>query len=220
MLQTLTFNGWRQINALGSYFRYESGAAVGADSSIRVRADGQDLGLFLPGDDVQLPVELALWEITPVTPTCRGTVRLGVGKISSARLVGTVRVVEELNSNIQTTGGNSALTDTASLWQSTALVLPSENVRGLVVRSAILSVQAGSGGLIYARIAASPNTPSTAAGGNLATLISTSSFGGYSEASDHKINKRIPPNWGVYHMWFIGAPSALTNGFSLGTELE
>jgi hypothetical protein len=94
MLQTLTFSGPRLINAAASFFRYESGSAGGADESIRVRADGQDLGLYFPGDAIELPQAMGAWEITPSTPACAGTVRLGVGRVQSARLVGTVRVID------------------------------------------------------------------------------------------------------------------------------
>lgn len=94
MLQTLTFNGARVINAEASFFRYESGSAGGADESIKLRADGQDLGMYYPGDSVELPDRRAMWEITPTTAACAGTVRLGVGRVQSARLVGNVRVID------------------------------------------------------------------------------------------------------------------------------
>lgn len=94
MLQTLNFNGPRQINAQATFFRYESGSAGGADESIRVRADGSDLGLFWPGDSVELKDPAKLWEIVPATTSCAGVVRVGMGRVQSARLVGTVRVID------------------------------------------------------------------------------------------------------------------------------
>ncbi|MBY0235267.1 MAG: hypothetical protein K2W93_09815 [Burkholderiaceae bacterium] len=94
MLQTLNFNGPRQANGKASFFRYESGSAGGADESIRVRADGNDLGLFLPGDYVKLPIEASRWEILPTTPTTSGLIRLGLGEVGSARMVGNVRVID------------------------------------------------------------------------------------------------------------------------------
>lgn len=94
MLQTLNFNGPRQINAQATFFRYESGSAGGADESIRVRADGSDLGLFWPGDAVELNDPAKLWEIVPATPSCVGVVRVGMGRVQSARLVGTVQVID------------------------------------------------------------------------------------------------------------------------------
>lgn len=95
MLQTLNFTaGGRQIDAKANFFRFESCNAVGADESVRVRADGNDLGLFLPGDYVDLPTYATRWEIVPVTVTATGTVRLGVGKVGSSRLTGNVRIID------------------------------------------------------------------------------------------------------------------------------
>lgn len=96
MLQTFTFDGGgRLVNMQADYFRYESGGAAGADESIRMRMDGQDLGTYLPGDAITLPRRGVLFEITPVNPACSGVIRLGLGRLDSARLVGTVRVVDE-----------------------------------------------------------------------------------------------------------------------------
>lgn len=95
MLQTLNFPaGGRQINAKASFFRYEAAANGGSDESIRVRADGNDLGLFLPGDYVDLPVFASTWEVVPVTASTTGAVRLGVGRVNSSRLTGTVAIVD------------------------------------------------------------------------------------------------------------------------------
>lgn len=95
MLQTMTFSGaGRQINAQAIFFRYESGAASGADESIRLRADGNDLGSYYPGDDITLPIAATTWEIEPKSANCVGTVRLGMGRVSSSRLVGNVRVID------------------------------------------------------------------------------------------------------------------------------
>lgn len=95
MLQTFTFGGaGRIINAQARYFRYESGSANGADESIRVRAGGQDLGEYYPGDSIRLPADAVVWEIAPNNAACAGRVRLGVGNVESSRLVGRVEVVD------------------------------------------------------------------------------------------------------------------------------
>ena len=95
MLQTLNFlAGGRQIDAKANFFRYETCNAFGADESIRVKADGNDLGLFLPGDFVDLPIFATRWEVVPVTLSAIGTVRLGAGKVGSSRLTGNVRVLD------------------------------------------------------------------------------------------------------------------------------
>lgn len=85
--------GGRLINAAATFFRYEAAAAEQVQT-IRVRADGQDLGTFEVGDAVELPMQAARWEVVPVSATLTGTVRLGVGRVSSARLAGVVSVVD------------------------------------------------------------------------------------------------------------------------------
>jgi hypothetical protein len=94
MLQTIEFRGARQADAKASFFRYETCNAGGASQAIRVRADGNDLGLFLPGDYVNLPVFATRWEVIPATATATGTFRLGVGNVGSSRLTGVVSVVD------------------------------------------------------------------------------------------------------------------------------
>ena len=94
MLQTIGFSGARQIDAEANFFRYESGDAQGATTAIRVQADGQDLGVFLPGDDVQIEGRATRWLVTPITITCAGTIRIGRGRVTSSRSVGTVEVID------------------------------------------------------------------------------------------------------------------------------
>jgi len=95
MLQTINIPaGGRIVNAKASFFRYESASAGGADESLRVRADGNDLGTYLPGDAITLPIDAKNWELTPVTPTATATVRLGIAGVQSARLTGVVSVVD------------------------------------------------------------------------------------------------------------------------------
>lgn len=94
MLQTFTFSGARMIHARGTFARYEAGTAGGADETIRLRADGQDLGLYRPGDSIELPMPASVWELQPVTPTTSGELRIGMGRVQSARLVGNVRVID------------------------------------------------------------------------------------------------------------------------------
>lgn len=142
MLQTIAFPaGGRQIDAKASFFRYESCSANGADESMRVRADGNDLGLFLPGDYVDLPMAATRWELTTVTGTATGTVRLGMGEVGSSRLTGNVRVIDQ--SADKTAAGrqfySSALYPADAANVSFVGVLPNGAqvaVRALVLQSA------------------------------------------------------------------------------------
>ena len=98
MLQTFNIDGnGRQIDAAARFFRYEAGDAGGAALEIRVTADGQDLGSYLPGDAVRLPPgvpEATRWVFTPASAALAATVRLGRAEVESARLVGSVNVID------------------------------------------------------------------------------------------------------------------------------
>jgi len=153
--------GGRQVNAIASFFRYESGNAGGADESIRVRADGNDLGIYFPGDSIDLPIEARTWEIVPVTAICTGTIRLGVGRVQSARLVGTVRTIDSNRDDViaqkaftltSSYGGTAALFAAIGVWN------PAGSGRNAVVDEvgisspALTSVQLGLISLVPANL--------------------------------------------------------------------
>lgn len=143
MLQTFNVPaGGRQIDAAGNFFRYESASANGADETIRVRVDGNDLGSYLPGDSIRLPIAGKRWEVLPVTPTATMIVRIGLGSVESARLVGQVEVIDSAKSrvlsdnewivsmNLAPAGGGNFTT--AELWNATT-------DKGLAIKSVSLS---------------------------------------------------------------------------------
>jgi hypothetical protein len=95
VFQTIGFPaGGRQVDAKATFLRYEKSLVPGADESVRIRADGNDLGLFLPGDSVEIHQAAERWNVTPVDPTTTGVLRLGMGRVTSSRvaLAGTVNV--------------------------------------------------------------------------------------------------------------------------------
>lgn len=95
MLQTFTFTGTgRQINARGTFLRYESGTSGSGIAAVRVRADGADLGNIMPGDAIKLPQPVDRWELEPVEGDTLGTMRIGMGSVESSRLVGTVQTID------------------------------------------------------------------------------------------------------------------------------
>ncbi|MDN3921507.1 hypothetical protein [Roseateles violae] len=101
MFQNFTFDGGgRQINAQASYIRYEAETSGAINALVRIRADGQDLGEWLPGDSAELPAYVTMIEVTPVAGAV-GSVRIGVGKVSVSRVslsgqVGTTMVANKL----------------------------------------------------------------------------------------------------------------------------
>jgi hypothetical protein len=94
VIQSFQFSHpWRQIDAAGRFFRYESAAAIDGNVTIDVRADGQELGSMLPGDSIDLPVTCKLWEVRPRSTACTGLVKLGMSKVDTSRIDGPVPVL-------------------------------------------------------------------------------------------------------------------------------
>lgn len=170
MLQTINFQGSRQINTAATFFRYESGSAGGADESIRVRADGADLGLYWPGDAVELPRQCSTWDIEPITPGCTGAVRVGMGRVESARLLGNVRVVD---SGVDKTRAGSQFVAAPSL-NGIAGVFSIVTVYPTTKKAAIkrLMVSSSSAGFVYLGTGTgAPTTNPIAQGGMRNKLI-------------------------------------------------
>lgn len=95
MLQTFNVPaGGRIINAKARFFRFESAGFDTTDQTLRLRADGQDLGVYLPGDSITLPIDAKTWEVAPASATQTSVVRLGIGTVQTARLLGVVQVVD------------------------------------------------------------------------------------------------------------------------------
>lgn len=93
MIQTYTVPvSGRQINAAGTFFRYESSGIEGSDQSLKVRIDGNDAGTFLPGDSIEIPGQASTWELVPLS--CSAIVKVGFGRITSVRtaVVGSMSV--------------------------------------------------------------------------------------------------------------------------------
>lgn len=94
MLQTYGFTGaGRQIDAAGTSFRYESGTDSGGVTELTLRVDGVPVGTFEPGDQLDIPTACKRWELVPTSSTCNGRVRIGMGRVTSAKLNGTVSVI-------------------------------------------------------------------------------------------------------------------------------
>lgn len=218
MFQTLNFNGPRQVNIDATFFRYESGTAGGTDEAVRVRAGGQDLGEFYPGDSVELPISAQTWEITPVNPITSGKVRLGMGRVQSARLSGVVRVVDEITDAMTTFTFLPPLAVAA--FQVTQVVAPSANARGIILRQAYATAQSGSGGSANASFIAAKSTPvSFSVPAQRYNVTGVSNNNGQLTSFSREMNKLLPPGWGIYAVSDIaGVPALQCNG-GVGYEL-
>jgi hypothetical protein len=95
MIQQFTFDGaGRQIDARGVTFRYESGTDASGITDLKLWIDGNAVGTLSPGDLLELPMEGKRWEVKPVSPTCYGVVKVGIGKITTTKVAGVVSTVD------------------------------------------------------------------------------------------------------------------------------
>lgn len=160
MLQTLRFPaGGRIVNALATFFRYEEAAAEQVQT-IRVRADGQDLGEFEVGDSVELPTAAKSWEIAPQSGTLVGYVRVGMGRVSSQRLTGMVQVIDggrQRTLNGSAVAGRDSATAAAGNVPFVQLWNPTGSGRRAVIKSMVASVSAA--GDVFAGFVTAQLTP-------------------------------------------------------------
>lgn len=94
----LAAGGESLVNVRGSYFRYNSGSAGGADTRIIVRADGGLYAILKPGQAVRLPDGLRVgnWRIENYLKAANiaGTVSIGEGWIDDNTITGDVNVID------------------------------------------------------------------------------------------------------------------------------
>lgn len=218
MFQTLNFNGDRLINAAATFFRYESGSAGGADESIRVRSDGQDLGIYYPGDSVELPDQRGTWEIKVTTPGCAGVVRLGVGRVQSARLVGIVGVTNKISAAVKATFGAG---NTAVGLNATQIIAPAANLNGLTIRRASCGITGTAGTTTgEARMIAAPVTPTSTVPATSFQICGTAVTGAASLSDNRNdMNYQLPPGWGIWIVNNISGAAAASTNYELTYEL-
>lgn len=119
-MQTYNFQATgRQIDAACNFIRYERENSGAVDASVRVRVDGADYGLWLPGDFAELEVRASRVELVPAAGAV-GEFRIGSGRFSSSRFLLTGQPTTNIgatvaarsaftNSNPTVTNGNGQL---------------------------------------------------------------------------------------------------------------
>lgn len=188
--------GGRQIDTKASFFRYESANSDGLDQTIRVRADGNDLGTYLPGDSIRLPVPATRWEVTPVSASMSCIVRLGLGEVDSARLAGIVSVSNRIGAGITAAYGNSAPPVGFTAINCIAAAL---NVKGLLIRRASVSINSAAGGTVVGRMIAAPVQPVSNIPANSYQMAGAVSQNGVNATTaKDELNYIIPAGFGVW----------------------
>lgn len=216
MLQTFNVPaGGRQIDAKANFFRYESSDMAGADETIRVRVDGSDLGTYLPGDSIRLPVDGKRWEVTPASGAQTCIVRLGLGQIETARLVGIVAITNKIGSGITQVEGSNPLPIGINVMP---IVAPAGNPRGLIVRRVFSQGQAGAGGALDMRVIAAPVQPVSSVPTNAYNLCGAYSSGAVSSDAFSNQNYQLPAGWGVWAYSNAITAAAVLNGWGLHYE--
>lgn len=121
-MQTFDFTAaGRQVNSLHNFIRYEREDTGAVLPGVRVRVDGNDLGVWLPGDWLELGERGSLVELSPVG-TAAGVFRIGLGRFGSQRnvLVGSISA-QVLNArNTQVTPAHVQRTVTSASAQMLA----------------------------------------------------------------------------------------------------
>lgn len=153
MIQTYNYSGQRQIDAKAQFIRFERDLSGAADPQIRVVVDGNDLGVWRPGDAVELPREVSRIEITPVTSTA-GELRVGSGRFVTSRMAmsGNVNVQESIARTPRCAPTCSQLTVT----NASVEVLPAANDRQyLLIQNNHASA------IVYVRFGAAATAPTS-----------------------------------------------------------
>jgi hypothetical protein len=124
MFQNFSFEaGGRQINAACTFIRYEAETGGAVDATIRLRADGQDLGEWLPGDDVTLPAQVTRIDVVPVAGAV-GKLRLGIGQVKTSRMVVVGEAATAISANV---AARSAFTSSAKTATTASTQLVAAN---------------------------------------------------------------------------------------------
>lgn len=149
MLQTFEITaGGRVVNAAARFFRYESVNSAGGNELMKIRADGNDLGTYMPGDSITLPFDATTWEITPMSQTATATVRLGIGGVESSRIFGIVQVVDSKKATTQAAQsfvGSITATGGAGQFGTVQIFNPPGSGKRVIVEALGLSSAASNG---------------------------------------------------------------------------
>jgi hypothetical protein len=89
------FTTGRLIAARGNRFRYatSNAASLGLSEALVLRANGELLGTYYPGDSIMLPQSVDHWDIS-AAGGASGTVQVGHGAIESSRITGNVKIID------------------------------------------------------------------------------------------------------------------------------
>jgi hypothetical protein len=220
--------GGRIINTASNFFQYIEAGNAGYNGAIRVRGDGQDYGVYLPGDILRPPRVVRLWEVECVVLGQTATVRVGMGNVWTNASIGAVSLLNKVSPEIKQISQVLAMS-AGDGGASLQIIAPNASQEGIVVRHAAVRAYnppAALGELYVGLVAAetafvtqtggtSPGVIPATKGYNLAFLVLQPGQRGIDQRDVEPF--QLPPGWGL---WFViqGDDAIQESSYSLSYE--
>lgn len=185
---------------------------TGPNGNMTDNVRGALSGLFLEG-------AYSHFALTSATTQTVNLLIMETGRGGSRRQPGNVRVIDEILDSITYTSVNLPTAIAAMNW--VAIVAPASNVRGVIVRGYSCGLVSGAGGGGSIQIAAAKSLPVgfTLPAQKFVFAGVSASNGATITAADSKLNKFLPPGWGVYAGEEVTAVAASGVNYSFNYEL-
>ena len=213
-----------RLDVSGSYLKLLSASA----GAVGIKVDGGSEILLKPGQGYRVLAQKdgqinSFRDVTVrnlQSSTNAGSIYIGTAGFEDSRITGDVTIVDSFGAALTRYTTPGILTVTA--FSAQALILPAANVNGLILRQYALGVSSsGTTGAAISRIVASPSTP-TGFGNPVTQFVFTMLTATSTQivsAQDSKVNKLVPPGWGIYLLSIISTIPANNNDVELCAEL-
>jgi len=135
------------------------------------------------------------------------------------RQPGNVRVIDEITDAIVNAPLNMPTPVVALTW--VPLVAPAANVKGCILRYFSMAGTSGAGGSLNMQLVACKSAPTSyvAPAQRYSIAGKAANNGGSIDISDNKLNKLLPPGWGIYAGYEITTAAAVSGAYTVGSEL-
>lgn len=135
------------------------------------------------------------------------------------RQPGNVRVIDEITDAILNAPLNMPTPIVALTW--VPLVAPAANMKGCIIRYFTMAGAAGVGGLLNMQLVACKSMPTSylAPAQRYSIAAKAATNGGAIDLADNKLNKLLPPGWGIYAGYEITGAAATNGAYTVGSEL-
>lgn len=187
-------------------------------SGLRVRVDGGDAYTCLEGQGLRMPDGRSFSDVTIFNPGSNaqiGYVFIGDAAFEDTRITGNVRIVDEITDALTYLSFAPSFAIKAISYDT--LVAAATNVRGIILRGWSTQVTPGAGGNSILSLVAAKSVPVDYTTPAQRYVISgTNLSAGSQTLSDSKINKLLPPGWGLY----VGTATTTTAAVLLNASVN